>query len=232
MKDGYFQKGERVRLRSDQLIQGTFVRYHTIRRGIAFVRWQDDVVERIPLDEIEAVDPGGEGQDNSLHITGRGQRLTRTHPPNSGCEEHGCVIHNPTLEAQMIGETFWSLAHGRMERICEHGVHHPDPDAVAWRLRKGLFPNVDHDCDGCCDPERLAQQARQRVANMKAFGGLMCECGTCDVELPTAAYELYLRTMEHHERDHLAVIISGHENARDEIREQHNGYALVYNPNP
>ena len=41
-----------------------------------------------------------------------------------------------------------------MERLCEHGIGHPDPDDASWR--KDNTPNnadTIHGCDGCCaDP--------------------------------------------------------------------------------
>jgi hypothetical protein len=41
-----------------------------------------------------------------------------------------------------------------MERVCEHGVGHPDPDHVSHirRVKGDDYANVDaiHGCDGCC----------------------------------------------------------------------------------
>jgi hypothetical protein len=38
-----------------------------------------------------------------------------------------------------------------MERICEHGIGHPDPDDR--RIRTGEDMG-DHGCDGCCTPHK------------------------------------------------------------------------------
>jgi hypothetical protein len=42
-----------------------------------------------------------------------------------------------------------------MERVCVHGVGHPDPDHLAFIEREfgELFARVEavHKCDGCCD---------------------------------------------------------------------------------
>lgn len=37
-----------------------------------------------------------------------------------------------------------------VERICEHGVGHDDPDSASYMRSKGLkWPGI-HGCDGCC----------------------------------------------------------------------------------
>lgn len=36
-----------------------------------------------------------------------------------------------------------------MERICPHGIGHPDPDDAAFRASRGDDDTV-HGCDGCC----------------------------------------------------------------------------------
>lgn len=36
-----------------------------------------------------------------------------------------------------------------VERVCKHGVGHPDPDSVAYLEEKGIDDGV-HGCDGCC----------------------------------------------------------------------------------
>jgi hypothetical protein len=38
-----------------------------------------------------------------------------------------------------------------MERICSHGVGHPDPDDIAFKFENGLDDAMGvHGCDGCC----------------------------------------------------------------------------------
>jgi hypothetical protein len=44
-----------------------------------------------------------------------------------------------------------------VERICEHGVGHDDPDAVAYMRSKGHTWAGTHGCDGCCTGEKLGQ---------------------------------------------------------------------------
>jgi hypothetical protein len=44
-----------------------------------------------------------------------------------------------------------SMSAGLVERICEHGVGHPDPDSAAYM--NALYQQISfglHGCDGCC----------------------------------------------------------------------------------
>ena len=36
------------------------------------------------------------------------------------------------------------------ERICEHGVGHPDPDSLEFFRSIGVTSMGIHGCDGCC----------------------------------------------------------------------------------
>lgn len=78
--------------------------------------------------------------------------LSGTHPVTEDCLEHGCVIHNPsdTRQNREGWPHNWRTDRGIMERICEHGVGHPDHDSAAYLARMGLeYENV-HGCDFCC----------------------------------------------------------------------------------
>lgn len=82
-----------------------------------------------------------------------GWRYTNLHPANEECATDGCMIHNPD-EAWVGNREGWPYsprADGRMERLCPHGVGHPDPDAARFlnRTRPNLAASI-HGCDGCC----------------------------------------------------------------------------------
>lgn len=53
----------------------------------------------------------------------------------------------------------WPKVHrldGRIERVCVHGVGHPDPEYYANRLRldpENAWADGVHGCDGCCHEE-------------------------------------------------------------------------------
>lgn len=86
-------------------------------------------------------------------------RYANIHPVNDQCAELGCMIHNP--DETWIGNVeqwpYFPRADGRrVERICTHGVGHPDPQAAAYleRVAPGYAPWVHgcHPIDGvpCC----------------------------------------------------------------------------------
>lgn len=96
--------------------------------------------------------------------------LVNVHP-ELACAGRDCVIHNPTDHHMRSWPLHWRNDRGLFERICTHGVGHPDPDQFAyWRAaaEKWRPPlNADilddpyppsnpfdgmgvHGCDGCC----------------------------------------------------------------------------------
>lgn len=81
-----------------------------------------------------------------------GSILNNVHP-RTDCEGHACCLHAPSnhvmrdFPLQYRGDT------GLMERICTHGIGHPDPDDLAYR--ESRLPGSSwawgvHGCDGCC----------------------------------------------------------------------------------
>lgn len=74
----------------------------------------------------------------------------------SQCAGTHCAIHNPSHHHMQT----WPLnirfdrADFLAERICEHGVGHPDPDSLAYIVRRdpGNTWSGIHGCDGCCRP--------------------------------------------------------------------------------
>ena len=65
------------------------------------------------------------------------------------CAGTPCPIHAPSRHHM----TDWPMtlrASGLTERICSHGVGHPDPDSVAWLDSHGRTGYGLHGCDGCC----------------------------------------------------------------------------------
>lgn len=79
-----------------------------------------------------------------------GVQTMRCHAP-SECEGRGaCVIHRPSPHRMRD----WRLAFRSdvylMERTCEHGVGHPDPDDLTYQMTQGNEAAKFHGCDGCC----------------------------------------------------------------------------------
>lgn len=78
-----------------------------------------------------------------------GNLAMRTHSPRV-CVGRRCVIHNPSDNvANRQGWPYnWRGDRGLMERICTHGVGHPDVDDVAWQ--NSVYPERAAAIHGCC----------------------------------------------------------------------------------
>jgi hypothetical protein len=79
-----------------------------------------------------------------------GLTLLRTHGP-SKCEGRPCCIHHPSPHRMREWELNIRFDRGIAERICPHGVGHPDPDDATYRRTlPGEYDDGIHGCDGCC----------------------------------------------------------------------------------
>jgi len=67
--------------------------------------------------------------------------IVNVHSP-SQCVRDTCTIHNPSQHLMLGFPQRWRQDRHFMERICPHGVGHPDPD--------DLIQDRTHGCDGCC----------------------------------------------------------------------------------
>lgn len=79
--------------------------------------------------------------------------------PESACEgQQACAIHALTSHHMRSWRQIFREDNGLMERICEHGIGHPDPDGMHyWRNRGETYMGI-HGCDGCCRlPTRLME---------------------------------------------------------------------------
>lgn len=65
----------------------------------------------------------------------------------SVCRGDFCTLHNRSDHPMRNLPQSFRFDRMIMERICEHGVGHPDPDE--FRIRNGEDDGV-HGCDGCC----------------------------------------------------------------------------------
>ena len=63
------------------------------------------------------------------------------------CMGERCTVHNLSKHHMRSWPQWWRGDRGIMERICEHGVGHPDPDD--YRCMNDASERV-HGCDGCC----------------------------------------------------------------------------------
>lgn len=87
------------------------------------------------------------------YVTGTGQVL-QVHA-REDCSGR-CSIHAPSDHSMKDLPTHWRDDRGIMERICEHGVGHPDPDDTGFRVMdvgQGAEYADLHGCCGCCRKE-------------------------------------------------------------------------------
>jgi hypothetical protein len=84
-----------------------------------------------------------------------GQIIHGVHPAIH-CHNQPCAIHHPSDHHMHWWKQNWRDDRKLMERICPHGIGHPDPDHMAFLASK-VGPGIAaatgvHGCDGCCDP--------------------------------------------------------------------------------
>ncbi len=90
----------------------------------------------------------GEGTDRHGFHVGT-SFLENVHSP-ARCAGQHCVLHNPSDHHMRSWPTYWRDDARLMERICPHGIGHPDPDDLAYRDSIGDEGCGIHGCDGCC----------------------------------------------------------------------------------
>ena len=90
----------------------------------------------------------------NTYTTNTGQLILNVHDENKDCK-FGCTIHHPSNHHMKNWPLNYRNDRGMMERICKHGVGHPDPDYLAYIEREGwdLEAYSTHGCDGCCREE-------------------------------------------------------------------------------
>ncbi len=85
-----------------------------------------------------------------------GERIN-AHPKSRCARDERCAVHKPSTHSMSKFPQHWRDDRGLMERVCPHGVGHPDPDHlhfVADRFGKNAARVESvHGCDGCCAPQ-------------------------------------------------------------------------------
>ena len=66
----------------------------------------------------------------------------------SRCRDGYCTLHNRSNHNMRSFPQLWRADRGIMERVCPHGIGHPDPDE--FRIRNGE-DDGSHGCDTCCN---------------------------------------------------------------------------------
>lgn len=88
------------------------------------------------------------GQENIAKLEHTDLTIIDTHPPGR-CFGRHCTLHNRSNHTMRSFPQHWRSDKGMMERICPHGVGHPDPDEYLLTTPQGQHLGV-HGCDGCC----------------------------------------------------------------------------------
>ena len=94
-------------------------------------------------------------------ITGKSKKDGITYHKKALCKGNRCIFHNPTQHKMRdwpmnLRTDAW--ASPLIERMCIHGIGHPDPDSVYF-MDQNLSPEDKkygygiHGCDGCCHQE-------------------------------------------------------------------------------
>lgn len=82
-----------------------------------------------------------------------GIELVNVHPIEA-CTGRTCVVHSPTFHHMRRWPLHWRDDRTMFERICPHGIGHPDPDQFDYWRDTGQDAQGVHGCDGCCQRPR------------------------------------------------------------------------------
>lgn len=79
-----------------------------------------------------------------------GQKIVDVHEQWE-CLGRYCTIHKQSDHKMRGMKQRWRMDRALMERVCSHGVGHPDPDEIGLEESgRGV-----HGCDGCCYVEKI-----------------------------------------------------------------------------
>ncbi len=78
--------------------------------------------------------------------------LVHVHPERA-CDGRSCAIHaRPSNHPLFLAPMVWREDRSPqiLERLCTHGIGHPDFDSAAYLISVGQAELNVHGCDGCC----------------------------------------------------------------------------------
>jgi hypothetical protein len=101
-----------------------------------------------------------------MEVTSPAPGIVQINHAPSLCKGEYCAIHNPSDHHMREWPTQFSerrhpIVGGGVfvltERVCRHGIGHPDPDSLNYATRAGVLGAVKglgiHGCDRCCMPK-------------------------------------------------------------------------------
>ena len=75
------------------------------------------------------------------------------------CVGEFCTLHNRSNHVMRSFPQHWRTDRKIMERVCPHGIGHPDPDEYKLTQKYILFTGNTsegvHGCDGCCSGQYI-----------------------------------------------------------------------------
>lgn len=79
-----------------------------------------------------------------------GYSLVNVHSEKA-CLGRGCAVHDRPSEHNLKDAPMnWREDRNILERICPHGIGHPDKDSALYLESIGQGHQNVHGCDGCC----------------------------------------------------------------------------------
>lgn len=66
------------------------------------------------------------------------------------CAGRPCTVHNRSEHHMRDWCLLWRNDRGMFERVCPHGIGHPDPDQREYWDETSQWGMDVHGCDGCC----------------------------------------------------------------------------------
>lgn len=95
-----------------------------------------------PLPDRVLLDDGGVVVSNGV--------IRQVHSPRDCAGRESCWIHRPSEHGLRAWPIVWRAEVGKAERLCPHGVGHPDPDDATYLISIGRRSAAVHGCDGSC----------------------------------------------------------------------------------
>lgn len=75
-----------------------------------------------------------------------------------------CPIHAPSSHHMITWTLIWRDDRAIFERLCPHGIGHPDPDTMEYikKMHPEFYESEGvHGCDGCCVKKTEAEEDRE-----------------------------------------------------------------------
>lgn len=83
-----------------------------------------------------------------------GGQVISAHDATDCIWDDTCAVHRPSQHPMSAFPQHWRNDRQLMERICPHGIGHPDPDHMAYYAKHHTASQEategTHGCDGCC----------------------------------------------------------------------------------